>query len=316
MVTPKPSISERNVGHADMATEHSAGRLGWEVAARTQDRLGESILWHPQEEALYWIDYYGPTVHRQRHGDGRVESWRIDRGELMGSLVFADKGRLILAVDHGLYLFDTADGSTRFFGDPKNGRMDLAYNDGKVDRAGRYWVGTYDLAESNPSAAFYRVAGNGSSSVADQGFVICNGPTFSPDNRKLYFSDTVGRRILSYEMDEGGGLLDRQTFFAFSDEDGMPDGLTVDSGGSVWCALYNGAKVVCIDASGQLRLSMPVPTRYVTSLCFGGQNLSTLYVTTGWGGGTSDVTKRGDLCGSVLMRPAEVPGLPEPIAIL
>ena len=253
-------------------------------------------------------------MHRQKRAGGPVESWKIDEGETIGSLAFADQGRLLLAVDHGLHLFDTRTGTRRFFADPKNGQMDLAYNDGKVDRAGRYWVGTYDRAETEPNGVFYRVAPDGKARVADGGFIICNGPAFSPDNRKLYFSDTVGRRILSYDLDRDGAISGRRTFFAFSVDDGMPDGLTVDSVGNVWCALYGGAKVVCIDSEGKLKRSLPVPTAYVTSLCFGGPGFNTLYVTTGWSAATTEATKAKDIGGAVFMRPADCPGLPEAIA--
>jgi sugar lactone lactonase YvrE len=229
---------------------------------------------------------------------------------MIGSLVFADRGRLVLAVDHGLYLFDAGTGVTSFFADPKCGRKDLAYNDSKVDRAGHYWIGTYSLAETEPNGIFYRMAPNGTARVADQGFVICNGPAFSPDNAKLYFSDTVGRRILSYDLDDQGAISGRQTFFSFSADDGMPDGLTVDSAGNVWCALYGGAKVVCIGANGPLKLSFRLPVPLVTSLCFGGPELRTLYVTTG----SSTVTKKtAGLGGAVFMRPVDTPGLREPI---
>ena len=80
---------------------------GWQICAQMHDRLGESVLWHPQEEALYWIDFYGPSVHRKQWNGGPVETWQIDRSGTIGSFVFADEGRLILAVDHGLHLFDT-----------------------------------------------------------------------------------------------------------------------------------------------------------------------------------------------------------------
>jgi sugar lactone lactonase YvrE len=50
----------------------------WQVCAQMHDRLGESILWHPEEHALYWIDYYGPTVHRQKHGSGQRDAGRLD----------------------------------------------------------------------------------------------------------------------------------------------------------------------------------------------------------------------------------------------
>ena len=292
------------------------GNSEWQICAQTRDQLGESILWHPVEKALYWIDFYGPLVHRQKWGSGPVESWRIDLGETIGSLVFADMGRLLLAVDHGLHLFDTSTGTTRFFADPKNGKMNLAYNDGKVDRAGRYWIGTYDLAEREPSGIFYRVGTDGTAKVADKGFVLCNGPTFSPDNRKLYFSDTVGRRILSYELDRDGLISGRRIFFSFSIDDGMPDGLTVDSAGNVWCALYGGSKVACIDAKGTLRKSLYLPATLVTSLCFGGPELKTLYVTTGQRTDSREASKAHEIGGAVFMRPVDSPGLPEPVITL
>ena len=115
---------------ADMPT----GNLNMANLAPTRDRLGESILWHPVEEALYWIDFYGPLVHRQKWG-GDMVSWKIDLGRRSGRSSLATRGASF-AIDHGLHLLDTSTGKTRFFADPKNGKKNLAYNDGKVDRAG------------------------------------------------------------------------------------------------------------------------------------------------------------------------------------
>ncbi|UVK41873.1 SMP-30/gluconolactonase/LRE family protein [Mesorhizobium sp. AR07] len=287
----------------------------WRICTSTRDRLGESILWHPVEQSLYWIDFYGPTVHRQRRGSGVVENWKLDFAETMGSLVLTDKG-LLLAMDHGLHLLNTDTGKTRFFADPKNGQMNLVYNDGKVDRAGRYWIGTYDVSERDPKALFFRKTPDDGWVVGDEGFVICNGPAFSPDNRKLYFSDTVAHRILSYDLDEHGSISGRRVFFTFATRDGMPDGLAVDSAGNVWCALYGGSKVACIDARGTLRRSLYLPATFVTSLCFGGPELKTLYVTTGWNSSTTEANKADDVGGAVFMRPVDIPGMPEPIITL
>lgn len=284
----------------------------WKICGPTRDRLGESILWHPAEQALYWIDFYGPIVHRQRQGDGVVDSWKMDFAETIGSLVLTDEG-LLLAVDHGLHLFDTDTGKTRFFADPKQAKKNLVYNDGKVDRAGRYWVGTYDVSEQDPNALFYRMVPGADWEVGDKGFVICNGPTFSPDNRKLYFSDTVGHRILSYDLDDDGSISGRRVFFTFANNDGMPDGLAVDSAGNVWCALYGGSKVVCIDPKGTLRRSLCLPATFVTSLCFAGPELKTLCVTTGWESSTTEATNANDVGGAVFMRSVDIAGLPEPI---
>lgn len=286
----------------------------WQIRAQTHDRLGESILWHPQEEALYWIDCYGPFVHRQRYLDGIVETWKLEVGETIGSLVFVDGQGLLVAMDHGLYFFDPGTGSTRFFADPKNGSRDLIYNDAKVDRAGRYWVGTLNLDETKAIGSFYRVDPNGLAAMTDDGFAICNGPTFSPDNRSLYFSDSSERRILRYDLDDGGRVSNRRTFYTFSINDGLPDGLTVDSAGNVWCALYGGGKVVCIDPTGLLKQSLPLPAPYATSLCFGGPGLRTLFVTTGWNTPEEAAADPNDMGGHVFMQDVEVAGLAEPIA--
>jgi sugar lactone lactonase YvrE len=285
----------------------------WQICARSYAQLGESVLWHPEEEALYWTDFYGPSVYRQKKQQGPIECWKVAPDGLIGSLVFANHGRLVLALEHSIATFETGKASSRPFANPKAARNDLAYNDAKVDRAGRYWVGTWNLAESESNALFYCVAADGTSTIADKDFVICNGPTFSPDNRTLYLSDTMGRRILSYDLSQDGILSGRRTFFTFSPEDGMPDGITADSEGNIWCALYGGSKIVCIADNGVLKQTLALPTPLVTSLCFGGPSLKTIYATTGWKPGVTEETKTLDIGGAVFMREVEVAGLPEPI---
>jgi sugar lactone lactonase YvrE len=283
----------------------------WQISARTHDRLGESALWHPEEQALYWIDFYGPSVHRLK--DGVVKSWTFGVGKMIGSLVFVDQGRLILAIDQTLHVFDPANGETARLGGLAPGSTDIAFNDGKVDRAGRYWLGTFEITETKPDAAFYRVSPSGDLSLADGGFIVCNGPSFSPDNRTLYFSDSVGRRIFAYDLDPSGNLSRRRTFHQFSADDGMPDGLAVDSEGHLWCALYGAGKVVRFSPAGEIALSLSAPVANVTSLCFGGPDLRTLHLTTGWSSGTTEATKQQDDGGCLFTRQVECAGLPEPV---
>lgn len=283
----------------------------WQVGARTHDRLGESALWHLQEQALYWIDFYGPSVHRLKDGD--VKTWTLGVGKMIGSLILADEGRLILAIDQTLHLFDPHTGKLTRFGGLAPGNDGLAFNDGKVDRAGRYWLGTFEITETKPEASFYRVSSRGELSLVESGFIVCNGPSFSPDNRILYFSDSVGRRILAYDLDSSGDLSRRRTFHQFAADDGMPDGLAVDSEGHLWCALYGAGKVVRLSPSGDITLSLSAPAANVTSLCFGGPDLRALYLTSGWSNGTTEATKQQDDGGCLFTRQVECAGLPEPV---
>ena len=273
------------------------------IAANTGDRLGESPVWDAAGSALYWVDFYGPTVHRLHTGTERLKSWTIPGAATIGALVLASGGRLILALDAGLKLFDPLHGTLSDFADPNDGRPGVAYNDAKVDRWGRCWVGTFDVAEAEARGILYGIDVDGRISVGDSGFIVCNGPAFSTDGRTLYFSDSVGRRLIAYTCEPGSMILRaRRVFARFSEEDGIPDGLTVDHEGNVWCALYGAGRIACFSPDGRRLRHVSLPRSSVTSCCFGGDDLSTLFVTSGRnadenaGGGTVfalDVGARG-----------------------
>ena len=165
----------------------------WKILAQTRDRLGESPMWHPGEQALYWVDWYGPVIHRMRWGQEKIDTWTIPGETIIGSFVFARGGKLLIAVNSGLKLFDPQTGAIAAFADPNEGRPAVAYNDSKLDRFGRLWVGTFDLPETEPRGILYCVEANGRWSVGDSGFAVCNGPAFSPDGQTMYFSNSVGQ---------------------------------------------------------------------------------------------------------------------------
>jgi sugar lactone lactonase YvrE len=279
----------------------------WQVVGETRDRLGESALWHPRENALYWIDFYGPTIHSLDPATGERRDWRLDGFASIGSLAFAVDGRLALALNDGIYWFDTSEGRPIPFADPNAGHRGLCYNDAKVDRDGRYWVGNYEIAEREPRAMFYRLGMDGHATVGDTGFVVCNGPAFSPAGDILYFSDSIGRRLLAYDLDRASGRLSApRLFHQFDEADGMPDGLCVDSEGTIYCGQYGGGCVSRFSAKGDALGAIPLPVRNVTSCCLGGAALDILYVTTAEDGG------RHPLDGALFARKVPVPGLPEP----
>lgn len=277
------------------------------VSAPTRDRLGESVLWHPQEQALYWVDLLNPTIRRMPGGQGTPESWSIPGTETLGSLTFVDNGRLMLALDQGLVLFDPLSRVMEPFADPNDCRDGVVYNDSKVSRDGRLWVGTYDQAEIAPLGVLYSVNPDGCYRLADSGVVVTNGPAFSPDGETLYMSDTTGKRILAYTIERLTGRLRNRRLFATIDP-GMPDGLTVDSAGHLWVAHYGGGRVTRLTRDGKVDRVIEVPTSNVTSSCLGGPGLTTLYITTAEVPGNP-----GPLDGALFAVEVDVPGLPEPI---
>lgn len=282
------------------------------IVAQTRDRLGESPMWHAAEQAIYWTDIYGPTVHRMRIG-GPVESWAVPGTKHIGSLVFTTGGRLMLAVDTGLVLFDPASGAFMPFADPNEGREGIIYNDSKVDRFGRLWVGTLDLAEIEPRGILYCLDGEGRVMVGDSGFAVCNGPAFSPDGRVLYFSDSVGRRILAYDLaPDCPRLHNRRLFAEILEGEGLPDGLTVDADGGLWCAHYGAGRLTRYLPDGSVNKIVELPCPVVTSMSFGGPHLTTLYVTSGWSPGVENATEEPGPGGALFAVDTDCTGLPEP----
>ena len=282
------------------------------LVAQTRDRLGESPLWHPGEQAIYWTDLYGPTLHRLRPG-GTVESWHVPGTSVIGSFVFVRGGCLLLAVDTGLVLFDPATGAFAPFADPNEGREGVIYNDSKVDRAGRLWVGTVDLVEKEPRGILYCVDPQGRSSVGDSGFIVCNGPAFSPRGDILYFSDSLGRRLIAYDLDPGSPRLrNRRLFAAMGPDEGIPDGLTVDAEGGVWCAHYGAGLLTRYAPDGTVLLRLQVPCPVVTAMGFGGPDMTTLYVTTGWAFGVKRAEDEQGPGGALFSYELGIRGIPEP----
>ncbi|MEZ5925626.1 MAG: SMP-30/gluconolactonase/LRE family protein [Hyphomicrobiaceae bacterium] len=291
-------------GKFDMVQQNAAVPS---VVAPTRDRLGESVLWHPEEQTLYWIDLLDPTIHRMRGGRGEPESWRIPGTRTLGSLTFAAGGRLMLAVDQGLVLFDPKTARMTPFADPNDQREEVVYNDSKIDRDGRLWIGTYEKDENEPKGVLYSVERDGRYRLADSGFPCANGPAISPDGNTLYFSDTVGKRVLAYSIERDTGRLRSCRRFASIDP-GQPDGLATDAAGRLWVAHYRGSRVTRFLPDGTVDLVIPLPTANVTSCCLGGRDMTTLFITTAEAPATPT-----PLDGALFAVEVDGPGLPEPI---
>jgi sugar lactone lactonase YvrE len=214
-----------------------ARKPDWRIVTGSRDKLGEGVLWNAATEDLFWVDFYGPTLHRLS-SDGKRRDWSFPQFSNVGSLAFCGDGRLLVAFDRGLFSFDPRNSALADFSDPNQQRTAIGYNDGKADRSGHLWIGTFDVAEAAPRAILYRLDSHGGWQIGDSGFVVCNGPAFSPQGDVLYFNDTIGRQALAYDLDSDGGLSRRRVLQPFAADDGMPDGLCVDSDGCLWCALW------------------------------------------------------------------------------
>ena len=284
--------------------------------------LGESPLWHPDEQVLYWVDIPGRQLHRCDPRTGRHHAWQVASEPACIAPLLG--GGLLMAMRDGLWRFDTASGERSCVAAPPYDPAGQRFNDGKADAQGRFWVGTLDDARQ-PLAALYCLAGGVLQRMAD-GITVSNGLAFSPDGRTLLWADTKAHRIQAFDLDASDGSLSRQRLFAqfpprdpaapLSSYGGRPDGAAMDSEGACWVAMFEGQRLLRLAPDGRQLAELPLPVRCPTMPCFGGPDLKTLYITTAREKRPPDELAAQPLAGCVLQCRVDVPGLPAHLARL
>jgi sugar lactone lactonase YvrE len=246
------------------------------------NQIGEGPLWSSENQTIYWVDIPQHYIHRYCPDDEKLEVF--DVGLPVGALALRESGGLVAATKRGFAFWDAPSNELTFFADPEENQPETRFNDGAVDRSGRFWAGT--MSDSDPHGShgnLYRLDIDGSVHVMDTGFTISNGIGWSPDNKIMYFTDTMRSVIYAYDFDIATGMIEnRRPFVTVPEGEGVPDGLTVDSEGFVWSAIALGYKINRYDPNGMVEREIRVPTAFVSSCTFGGPGLDELYITTGW----------------------------------
>jgi L-arabinonolactonase len=245
-----------------------------------QCMVGEGPLWDVTEQALYFIDIVGKAVHRFDPSSGQTRTWHV--GQIIGSMALREKGGAIVALKDGIFTLDFASGNLDLLAKANHIHPRAQMNDGKVDRRGRFVVGSgdSDIRDCQPYGTLYRLDADHSLHELDREIAISNGPCWSPDNKTLYFSDSLKYHIYAYDYDIATGNVANRRLFADTRElGGIPDGATVDTDGLMWMAICEGGKVVAFRPDGKIERIVEMPVKLPASVIFGGPNLDQLYVT-------------------------------------
>ena len=166
-----------------------------------------------------------------------------------------------------------------------------------------------DFAE-RPSGSLYRLNPDGRSVPLDSGYIVTNGPAFSPDGRTFYHTDTFQQRVYAFDRDESGALTGRRVFVAIEADGGYPDGSAVDAEGCLWIAMWGGWGVRRYSPAGELLSQIRVPCAHVTKVAFGGPDYCSVFVTTAWHGLSAAQRAEQPLAGDLFCFESDVPGLP------
>ena len=238
--------------------------------------LGEGILWDPLQQGLWWTDIQERCLYRYDLETASLRRYALP--ERLGSFGFVkDSDRLIAAFETGVGLYDPESGHLDWLARPGHDPAHVRFNDGRVDRQGRFWTGTMIQDQGEPQGKLYCLEGD-RARVHLTDIAISNSICFSPDGKQLYFADTPRREILRYDLDEGG-TLSRREVFARTPEGAFPDGSNVDAEGHVWNAQWNAGRVVRYAPDGTISAEVAVPASQPTCVAFGGRGLDLLFVT-------------------------------------
>lgn len=273
--------------------------------------LGECPRWSPAEQALYWVDIARRELHRFDPASGATATRAFDQP--VGCFAFRRDGGFVLAMRDGFALLDRWDAEPRPVGPRVLADIpDNRFNDGRCDSRGRFWAGTMDGTRSKSNGALYRLDPDQSVHLMAEGVLTANGLAFSPDDRRMYWSDTPRHVIHVFDFDATHGTIDgRRVFAEFPHGQGRPDGAAVDAEGCYWSGLYDGGRVVRLSPEGQILEEVPIPSRHCTMVALGGPDLRTAYVTTARQGLADPELQDRPQSGGIFSFRVDVPGLPD-----
>jgi D-xylono/L-arabinono-1,4-lactonase len=255
---------------------------------------GEGPLWHEESRTLCWVDIPAGTLYRFEPVTGMNGVIYQHTGSIGGFTLQEDDSLVIFSDNGQIVRFHEGEVETISPGvDAMDGSR---FNDVIADPEGRVFCGT--MALDDGTAHLYRLDPDRSLHLIYDDLTLGNGMGFSPDLSMMYLTDSNTHRIYRMRYDQATGeLSDREVLVQIPDGEGVPDGMAVDSDGTIWSARWGGGGIFHYSAEGELLERIEMPVDKVTSLAFGGEDLATAYVTSG--GGQERGPENGTLAGSL-----------------
>lgn len=250
--------------------------------------FAEGPIWH-QSGSLFFSDIRESKRYRYDTSTGATKliaentsganGMTLDRS---GRLVVCQMGlRRVISVDRD----DQSD--ELVVADSYNGKRLNAPNDVVMRSNGDVYFTNPAGRISGPDAdigysGVYRVTPQGEIHEVCAGMNLPNGLAFSPDESKLYVSNTrPDPKLLVFEMQSDGTatnqqLIDDMPLVGGSEKNGVPDGLKIDAEGRVFCTGPGGIWVWTAEGMHLGVLEFPEVT---TNIAWGDDDLRTMYIT-------------------------------------
>jgi gluconolactonase len=270
--------------------------------------LLEGPVWDPTLGLMFADADRGGAYNLDRHGQ-TATVFEHRRG--IGGMARHAQGGLIISGRNIAYKGPAAT-STAVLIEKDPARGIVGFNDLTTDSRGRVYAGSLGFLPTETElsgvggptkgAPLFLIELDGSVRQVWPEIQLTNGMGFSPDGKLLYHADSGDRTVYVYDVTADGSLLRRRPFASAAE--GLPDGLAVAVDGSIWVAIAHVGQIRVFEPGGGLRTQFEFPLPMITSLCFGGPDMTDVYVMSG-----SDGTGRTD-AGTIFHLRADAPGLP------
>jgi sugar lactone lactonase YvrE len=293
--------------------------LEWSTLPASLDLLGECPVWERITQTLYWTDIPGKALKSWHPQSGHHRAWPMP--DEVGSFGLRQQGGAILAMRSGFALFDFATRELTPLPSPPYDQTTTRFNDGRCGPDGRFYVGTMYEPRGRADGRLYRLDTDLTwAELPDANAVVSNGLAFSRDGKTMYHSDSSQSIVNAHDFDIAtGNIGPRRTFVTVprpAENEGInlgrPDGATIDADGYYWSAMYEGQRIVRFAPDGSIDREIPFPIRCPTMICFGGEDLDTLFVTTSRNGRPAAELARQPDAGKVFVAKIDVRGVDEP----
>jgi sugar lactone lactonase YvrE len=260
--------------------------------------LGEGPVWDAANHTILWIDIMGCAIHALDTKSHALRS--IFTPSMIGSFALCSDGNIIAALQDGFAFINKNTREINAIGDPEKHLKGNRFNDGKTDPAGRFWAGSMSLNGEKGTGNLYMVDEQLQVKKQIENVSISNGLCWSLDHRFFYYIDTPTMEVVRYDYDNATGeISNKTTVISIPAKEGYPDGMTIDSEGMLWIAHWEGWQVARWDPSTGNKIdAIHLPVSLVTSICFGGENMDEMFITSARVGLTDEQLAEEPLAGS------------------
>ena len=260
--------------------------------------LGEGPVWDAANNAILWVDIMGCAIHALDRNNNAFHS--IATPSMIGSFALCSDGNIVAALQEGFVFINRNTGEINAIGDPEKHLPGNRFNDGKTDSAGRFWAGSMSLTGETGTGSLYMLDGNLTINKKIEKVSISNGLCWSEDLQYFYYIDTPTMEVVRYDYDNSNGKISNKTrVISIPGKEGYPDGMTMDSEGMLWIAHWEGWQVARWNPfTGEKIDAIQLPVSLVTSICFGGENMDEMYITSARVGLTDEQLAEEPLAGS------------------